>query len=110
VDNDFPLTQGDTLPVMEHELRQPDGSIPDLTGATVVFRYRNEDLTQADEVLRPASVADLASARVRWTPISADTAVPAVLLGDYRVVYQDGSGPESFPNDGYIRVRVKPRP
>lgn len=106
---DFFLTQGDLLPAIKAQLRNPDGSIPDLNGAQVWLRWRNQDDDPTAAVLGVATITDLAFAQVQYNWAAGDTDRAGVLLADWLVQNQSGA-PESFPDDHDLRIKIKPKP
>lgn len=101
---------GDLAPVITDTLFGPGGEPLDLTGATVVIRYRDKD-QMTDEVIEsvtimqttdPATLGDIA-----WTPVA------AAVAGDYNtnwIVTLPGSKPMTIPNDRYLWMQVLPAP
>lgn len=107
---DVSITQGDLAPSFSQQLSYPDGTLPDLTGASVWLRYRplNGDVT--NEVLGVAVVVGTpTNGNVRYDWATPDTATPGVLLADWKVQLASGKV-ESFPPDSYLRIKVKARP
>ena len=107
---DFSITQGDLAPSFSQQLSYPDGTLPDLTGASVWLRYRPLDGDVTNEVLGVAAIVGTPSngiVRYDWT--APDTATPGVLLADWKVLFPGGKT-ESFPGDSYLRIKIKAKP
>ncbi|TAL29004.1 MAG: hypothetical protein EPN98_21415 [Phenylobacterium sp.] len=114
--NDFPMTQGDLLPLIDQVLLNGDDSVRDLTNCTVTFRFRmyGDDPSLATE--RSATIVGAPTdghVRYSWQP--GDTDRTPLMLAEW-VVYFPGTLPETFPNgrsdefpSGYIRVAIKPK-
>jgi hypothetical protein len=107
---DFFITQGDLAQSFVQQLSRADGSLPDLTGASVFFRYRNLDNDAGPEVIAAASIVGVpTNATVQYDWQTADTATPGVLLADWKVVYVGGKT-ESFPSGRVLRIKIKAKP
>lgn len=107
---DINFGEDDTSPVLTRTLTLPDGTVPDLTGATVTIRYRSKDsLNEADRVTAPMAVVDdptlahvelhLAS-RITRGEYNAD--IHAVLQGGDTITFPNGGG--------YYWMSVQPAP
>lgn len=100
----FVIKRGDDLPIIEHELRDPNGRTPNITGATVQFKYRVS--TKAlPVVVRSAIVVDGAAARVRYVWQSSDTTTAGHYDAEWRVIFPDGKK-LSFPNDQFMDLWI----
>jgi len=107
---DFSLTQGDVAPSWTRQLSYPDGTFPDLTGATVWLRYRPLNSDATAEVLSLAVIVGTpTNGTVRYDWAAPDTATPGVLLADWKVQLASGKV-ESFPPDSYLRIKIKAKP
>jgi hypothetical protein len=107
---DFFLTQGDLVPSISMQLGNPDGTLPDLTGASIWLRYRPLNGDSTNEVLGVATIVGApTNATVRYDWAVPDTATPGVLLADWKVTFVSGKT-ESFPSDGYLRIKIKAKP
>ena len=113
--NYFPLKSGDTRPILEARLRNPDESVHDLTGATGVTLH--VELPDGTVFSRPMEIVlPETSGLVRyvWTAADWAGAPPALptLLGrgkidlpmEYEVV--GGSSTLTFPNWGTDTLRI----
>ncbi len=102
----FPIGQGARLPAIRTQFVGDDGAIPDLTGATVVFRLLKDDVLIFE---RPAIIeGDPTQAIVRYEWAAGDTDVAGAFDAEWIVTFSDGRQ-ETFPPDRYNRVRIKPR-
>jgi hypothetical protein len=114
--NDFPMTTGDLLPLVDHILENGDGTIRDLTGCTVTFRFRMVGDDPSLAIERPAEiVGPPTDGHARYTWQAGDTDRSGMMLAEWIVLFP-GSKPETFPNgksdefpNGYIRIGVKAR-
>jgi hypothetical protein len=102
---DFQITQLTNRPYIRMQLWEPDGTHPDLTGATVRFVLKS---TGGTVVLNTTSVTIidpiLATLEYHWA--TADTAVAGDYLAQVKVTRVDGSL-EAYPDDDrYIDVRI----
>lgn len=98
----FLIKQNDTSPAIEYAL-EPASVI--LTGATVVFNMRawNGDVKINRQ---PASITtDTVTPTVQYDWQIGDTDTAGVFQAEFEVTYWDLSV-ETFPNDGYILIKV----
>lgn len=96
------MTQGNLLPSIQEPLKL--GGVPvNLTGASVVFRFRPQSGGASRE--GPCVVVDglLAIVRYDWQP--GDTAAAGVFDAQFIATYP-GAKPMSFPNKGYRRLEI----
>ena len=101
----FPIKRNDTSPSIAMRLRNGDGTIPDLTGASVVFNMRSAT-TKASVVDRGAMVVhDLADGVVRYDWIAADTAAAGLYQAEAEVTFADG-GITTYPNHDWQPVKI----
>ncbi len=107
----FHLKEGDTLPILEVALKDPDGTAHDLTGSTgwklhvrlaggggaVVTRNMVKQGPDVDGVLRYSWAA------ADWS------STPALVVGQHRMEYEvlgPGAARLTFPNDGWDELRI----
>lgn len=97
------LKRNDTKDVIRYSMTYNDGSVVNLTGATVrfVMGIGNTLITNA-----PATIADAAGGIAEYTLTDADTLVAGNLQAEFEVTFSDGKV-KTFPNDGYISVKIK---
>lgn len=101
----FYLKDGDTRPAFLATLRNGDGTIPDLTGATVVFSM-SKGGNRAEEIDGASmSVQDMPTASVVyvWQPQDVDT--PGNYKAVIRVTFADG-GVATYPNQGSYAIKI----
>jgi hypothetical protein len=99
--------EGDRAPVVTDTLIGADGEPIDLTGATVVMRFRLKDETDSQTSEAVDVVGDPADGEVEWTPATGRAA------GDYNanwVVTMSGGEQVTVPNDRYLWMQVQPAP
>lgn len=117
----FTLKRGDTLPVLEVELLNPDGTPHDLSGKTVVLRiHLSTGKSYATKLERTMTVQDAEGgvARYAWQPSDWDEGnleagpLPPLNPGEveHRMEYEaiSGSGRISFPSDSFDTLRIFP--
>jgi hypothetical protein len=122
--NIFTLKRGDTLPVLEVALKNPDGTAHDLTGSTGWYlhvRLNDDDDTVVTRSMTAVGVASDGILRYAWQADDWDDenvagyliAGPTLPLvkgqREHRMEYEvvGGSGAcLTFPNDGYDVLRV----
>lgn len=99
----FTIKNGDTSPALRAVLKYDDGSVVNLTDASVRFHMRRygEETVLIDE---PASVVSIAGI-VEYPWIVADTDEVGKYEGEFEVTYSDDTI-ETFPSNGYIRIDV----
>ena len=98
----FYIKQNDTSPAILYELTPTD---VELTGATVVFRYRaigTETWVSKSAVI----VTEDVTPTVRYDWEAADTATPGFLESEFVVTYSDNTV-ETFPNSGFITINIE---
>lgn len=101
----FQIKRGDRVPALSVLLRNGDGSIPDLTGASVVLNMRDA-VTKAAVISRAAVVVtDLADAGVSYAWEVADTATVGSFEVEFEVVFADGRA-GTYPNRGFKSVSI----
>lgn len=103
-ENEFTIKAGDTRPSLVATLRNPDGSSPDLTGATVALVYRRQDCPGAP-VERAMTVVSALGARVQYDWVAADTATAGRYRAEIEVTFADANV-TTYPNGDYIRLTI----
>jgi hypothetical protein len=102
---DFSLKVGDRLPKLEAQLinKKTGKPIGDLTGSTVVFRYKLQSATTW-ETIAAVAILNAAKAIVEVTWGATDTDTP----GDYDMEFQVAfpTGQMSVPNVGCLLLRI----
>jgi len=103
---DFVIKAGDTLPVLPVQLQNPDGTLPNLTGATVNFKMTDPD-SKVKLIDRTAVIVDPVNALVNFPWAGGDTSVtPKIYEGEFRVVFANSSV-GTFPNQGFLGIGIE---
>jgi hypothetical protein len=97
----FKIKRNDTSPSFLLELDLPSGT--DLTGATVRFHMAQADGTVIVDAA--GSVESVSDQTIRYDWIAADTATSGMYNAEFEVTFSGGAV-ETFPNEGYYRVKV----
>jgi hypothetical protein len=100
----FYLKQNDTVPSLRAELQNGSGAAVDLVNATVRFHMRAVGSATAT-VDADASVIGASTGIVQYDWLAEDTVTIGSYQAEFEVTYPDGTI-ETFPNDGYIRVKI----
>ena len=100
----FYIKQNDTSPALLATLQDADGIAVDITGAAIRFHMRQIG-SAAVEVDAAAVIVTPLQGIVRYDWLAADTAEIGSYQAEFEVTYADASI-ETFPNDGYIRVKI----
>ena len=100
----FPIKTGDRLPRLRYELRNGDGTQPDLTGASVVF---NMDDAQGAKILTRAAATIVSTSPpvVEYAWAAGDTTIPGLHNAEFEVTFPGGL-PATYPNRGYIQIEI----
>ncbi len=105
---DFTIAQGDLLPSMLATLRFDDGTIADLTTATLVqarFIHRVTEAIPSPVIITgAATVLSATDGTIRYDFVATQTDVE----GDYNLVFRATfpGGFETFPNNGYLHLQI----
>jgi hypothetical protein len=101
--HDVILKRGDTRTCIKAVLKNTAGISVDLTGCKV--RFKMAPLGRLAVIDRVAHIQDATAGEVWqvWAPGETDTA--GVYRAEFQVQYPDGRR-ETFPNDGYVSVRI----
>jgi hypothetical protein len=102
----FVMKRGDTLPALPVLLRNPDNSIPNLAGATVLFKM-SDPATGTLIANRTAAIVDLPTASVVFSWLAAETSVVGIYRAEFEVTFPDGHV-ATFPNRDYLLVNIGP--
>lgn len=97
----FTLKRGDTSPALRCALRPESIS---LNGATVQFQMRRR--LGALKVSADAVIENIDPPVVRYDWDGADTDTAGSYEGEFVITYGDETI-ETFPNGGFIRIRIK---
>lgn len=100
----FNVKQNDTSPTMLATLQDASGDAVNITGASVRFHMRPIGSSQI-KVDAAAVIVTALDGIVRYDWQASDTAVIGSYEAEFEVTFSDASI-ETFPNDGYIRVKI----
>lgn len=103
----FPITMGDTLPVLTSSLMDADGAAIDLTGATVTFRMRAMESATLKVNAAATVDAPATAGKVRYAWQVADTDTPGGFFAEWRITY--AAGQLTVPNEAPIVVQNRAR-
>ena len=101
----FTVKQNDTSPAIQAALKTPNKQPVNLIGASIIFNMKDE--TGRVLVSNTALVVDDEAGIVRYDWTTGDTAFDGLCFGEFQVTYEDESI-ETFPNDGYIKIKITP--
>ena len=99
----FSIKKGDTNHVLTTKLCR-DGSVIDLTGATVKFymSLHGESVLTVDA---DCNVSDAENGEVEYTWIAADVDTAGLFEGEFVVTFSSGKI-ETFPNDQFLFIEI----
>jgi hypothetical protein len=101
---DYEIVQGDSAPALVADLAFDDGTLADLSGASVQMFVRNPGLTSL--YLNKAMTVTLPNvATYIFTP--SDTGTPGDYFVQFEVTYADTTQ-QTFPTAGYKTLRIAP--
>jgi baseplate upper protein BppU len=105
---DFMLKTGDTSPALTITCTFSDGTVQDLTGATVTFamRYPNGLLKVSDAAAQVVGPATNGVAQYNWQ--LADTDTPGAFEAEFHVTTSGGKK-VTFPDGDYLDVSILSR-
>jgi len=99
----FTIKQNDTSPAIRALLNDANGNSINLIGAAVRFHMKDE---WGDVIINNNAVLeDDENGIVRYDWLEGDLNVTGICYGEFEVTYEDESI-ETFPNDGYIKIKV----
>lgn len=101
----FSIKQNDTGPSLLVTLKDGDGNVINLTGATV--RFHMVDLSGNTKVDSAMVVVTAPSGLVRYNWLAADTNTPGTYYAEFEVTYSDLSI-ETFPNTDNVAIVITP--
>lgn len=93
---DVTLKQYDNGIAIKAELKNKNGPV-DLTGANVLFSFDNHQVV--------STIEDPTAGKVLVAFESLHTSKTGTFQGDFKVMFPD-SRKETFPNDGYIKLKI----
>jgi len=98
------IKQNDTSPALTGQLFNPDGSNPDLDGATVKFIMRST-AGGAAKVDSSATIITASTGNVKYVWSAANTDTVGSYEGEFEVTFSGGAV-QTYPNKGYIKIEV----
>ena len=101
----FHIKQNDTSPSIRATLKDGDGTVINLTDASVRFHMRTVGGTSTKTDSAASIVSPATSGIVQYDWVAADTDTVGSYQAEFEVTYGDNSI-ETFPNNGYIRVEI----
>lgn len=101
----FHIKQHDTKPSIKATLKDGDGTVINLTDATVRFHMRKIGATSTTVDAAATVVSPATGGVVQYDWSAADTATIGTYHAEFEVTYGDNSI-ETFPNNGFISVVV----
>lgn len=100
------IKRNDTRPAFAATLRDGEGTVVNLSGATARFHMRHSR-TRALKVDAAMNVVSPTLGTVRYDWVAADTDTLGVFLAEVQVTFGDGTV-STFPNDSDHEVEVVP--
>lgn len=100
----FFIKQNDTSPALRATLKDSNGNIQNISGATITFQMRSAS-SSTYKINGSASIADAGGGVVEYEWQSGDTDTAGFYQAEFEVTYFDGKK-ETFPNVGNIYVEV----
>lgn len=102
---DIYWAQGDTAPAISEILRDGNGAVVNLTGASVKFQAKFPGQAAAEIDAAATLSGTPTDGTVTYTPLSADTDTVGDLLVQWKVTFAGGTI-ERFPNSGHQKLRI----
>lgn len=105
----FYLKRGDTRPVMEVNLLDPDGTAHDLTGSTTYKLHVKIRGVAFTRDMVPDADPALGILRYTWLDTDWTTGTPVLARGTYSMEYEvvgPGGARMTWPNNGYDQLVV----
>lgn len=99
----FKIKQNDTSPAIRATLKDSNGQVLNLIGASVKFHMKTENGRIA--VDNTATIVDDENGIVEYNWANGDTKYEGLNYAEFEVTYEDESI-ETFPNDGYIKIKI----
>lgn len=99
----FYIKQNDTLPALEAQLLDADGTPINLDMCGVKFHMK--EAYGRKEIDRPATIADIEQGRVRVDWQTGDTDTTGLFRCEFEIIFTDDTI-LTVPNDGYFLIRI----
>jgi hypothetical protein len=101
---DFTIKENDTSPIFQRTLVDPSGTAVNLVGSSVVFKMYDQ-LRTTQVISSAATLTDAVNGVVTYDWQAVDTVAKGWYWVELEVTYAD-TAIETFPNDGYISLRI----
>lgn len=101
----FFIKQNDRREALKRTLKDSAGAAINLTGATVKFIMKTTPTGTAKVNSAAVIVGPAVDGVVQYNWAAGDTDTAGLFLGEFEVAFADATK-QTFPNDGYIEVRV----
>lgn len=99
------VKQGDLRPTVDYQLRDGNGAVVDLTGASVKFMMWLPGATTAKVNTAGTIIGAATNGQVRYTWVGTDTDTIGDYIAEFQVTFSGGFI-ETFPNWEWLKVRV----
>lgn len=99
----FNIKKNDLSPAIKYQITLDEGQT--LVGASAIFRMK--DISTGVQKVSSAAVIDEAELVLSYEWQSGDTDTENIYAAEFNIIYAD-TKPETFPNEGFIRVVVGP--
>lgn len=100
------IKKGDLLPIYRAILRDPNGTIAPLAGASsVLFSMRHMDTGEVKVYRKAASIVSAVTGEVSYSWAAGDTDTPGVYEIEWVAIYL-GSKPMTYPGDGFNQIEI----
>lgn len=99
------IKRNDTRPYWPVTLTYEDGTIADLTGASVQFLARDRSNQGALKVDVAAIITDAPNGQCEWRPQASETDQAGIFDCEWEVTFSDATL-QTFPTRGYDRLKV----
>lgn len=100
----FFIKQNDTSPSLQGTATDADGVAVPVTGASIQFHMRKSGAT-TPKVSAAGTIVDGPNGIMKYDWITGDTDTTGLFYGEFQVTYSGGAI-ETFPNKGYIKIRI----
>ena len=101
---DFYIKEGDVLLKIEATLKDENDAVVDLTGAAVIFKMKGRTSVTI-KVDAAATIDDAVNGKVSYTWAAGDTDTAGDYHAEFEVTFTGGSV-LTFPNDGYLEIKI----